>query len=157
MLDTPLDTQQRHHLDTVRRSARSLLGLLNDILDTAKLERGAMEIENMDFSLHDVVYQVGASLRLGAEAKGLTLDIDYAPSLGEHFRGDPLRVQQVLTNLLGNAIKFTERGSVKVSAEGEAGAVRLIVADTGIGIPADRIARIFEPFAQADASTSRRF
>ena len=157
LLDTPLDTQQRHHLDTVRRSARSLLGLLNDILDTAKLERGAMEIENMDFSLHDVVYQVGASLRLGAEAKGLTLDIDYAPSLGEHFRGDPLRVQQVLTNLLGNAIKFTERGSVKVSAEGEAGAVRLIVADTGIGIPADRIARIFEPFAQADASTSRRF
>ncbi|MBS0356055.1 MAG: PAS domain S-box protein [Proteobacteria bacterium] len=158
LLETPLDTQQRRHLDTVSRSARSLLGLLNDILDTAKLERGAMEIENMDFSLHDVVFQVAASLRLGAEAKGLTLDIDYAPSLGEqHFRGDSLRIQQVLTNLLGNAIKFTERGSVKVSAEGEAGAVRLIVADTGIGIPADRIARIFEPFAQADASTSRRF
>ncbi|MBT0961308.1 PAS domain S-box protein [Denitromonas iodatirespirans] len=157
LLDTRLDAFQQRHLETVRRSARSLLGLLNDILDTAKLERGAVDIETVDFSLRELVHQVAASLRLTAESKGLALDVSYPPTLGDYFKGDPLRILQVLTNLVGNAIKFTERGGVRIEVGGTPGALRIDVVDTGIGIAPDRIARIFEPFAQADASTSRRF
>ena len=157
LLDTRLDSLQQRHLETVRRSARSLLGLLNDILDTAKLERGAVGIENVSFSLRELVDQVAASLTLSAESKGLTLETAYDPALGDFFEGDPLRVQQILTNLVGNAVKFTEQGGVRIEVGGAPGALRIEVADTGIGIAADRLARIFEPFAQADASTSRRF
>ncbi len=157
LLGTRLDTQQRRHLSTVRQSARSLLGLLNDILDTAKLERGAVELEHMDFSLRELCERVCDSLRLGAEAKGLSLSLDYQTSLGDHFKGDSLRIQQVLTNLVGNAVKFTETGWVRLEVSGEPGRVELSVRDSGIGIADDRLQRIFDPFAQADASMSRRF
>jgi PAS domain S-box-containing protein len=157
LLRTELSEQQRKHLLTVERSSRSLLRLLNDILDTAKLDRGAVELERLDFSLREVCEQVCDTHRLAAERKGLVLELAYGERLGEFFIGDPLRLQQVLVNLVGNAIKFTETGRVRLVASGEPGAVRLEVQDTGIGIAADRLDHIFDPFAQADASMSRRF
>ncbi len=158
LLGGSLDNQQRRHLGTVRQAARSLLGLLNGILDTAKLERGALELESVDFSLCELCQQVCNSLRLSAEAKGLTLELDYPANLGEHFKGDSLRIQQVLTNLVGNAVKFTEHGGVRLELRaGDGDEVHFTVRDSGIGIAADRLQRIFEPFAQADASMSRRF
>ena len=157
LLDGVLSEQQRRHLGTVRQAARSLLGLLNDILDTAKLERGALELEHMDFSLRELCEQVCDALRLGAESKGLSLSLDYQQSLGDYFKGDPLRIQQVLTNLVGNAVKFTESGWVRLEVSGVPGQVQLAVRDSGIGIAEDRVQHIFDPFAQADASMSRRF
>ncbi len=157
LLADPASDAQRRHLDTVRTSARSLLALLNDILDTAKFERGAIELEITDFSLRDLCMQVLASLRINAQAKGLTLGLDYPEHAPEFFRGDTLRIRQILTNLVGNAIKFTETGQVEVSVRLDRDVVHLTVSDTGIGIAADRIDRIFDPFAQADASMTRRF
>ncbi|WP_058641990.1 hybrid sensor histidine kinase/response regulator [Pseudacidovorax intermedius] len=157
LLEGPLAVEQRRHLQTVRQSAQSLLGLLNGILDTAKLDRGALELELADFSLRELLEQTAASLRLEAERKGLKLLVLWDDALAEHFRADAVRIRQVLTNLLGNAIKFTERGEVRLEARRAGDLVELAVRDTGIGIPADRLAAIFDPFAQADASTSRRF
>ncbi|WPP46828.1 PAS domain-containing hybrid sensor histidine kinase/response regulator [Pseudomonas sp. AN-1] len=157
LLGSRLDDTQRRHLQTVQHSARSLLALLNDILDTAKLERGVVELEAVDFSLRELVERICALLRPNATAKGLTLSLHYAAELGEGFRGDPLRIQQVLLNLLGNAIKFTPQGEVSLHVQAEGEQVCLAVRDTGIGIAADRLQKIFEPFAQADASMSRRF
>jgi two-component system sensor histidine kinase/response regulator len=148
---------QRKHLNTVRQSARSLLTLLDGILDMAKLERGAVELEIKDFSLRDVCMQVLATLRITAQAKSLPLILDYADSVPEFFKGDALRFQQILLNLVGNALKFTDKGQVSLSVSQHLGQVRLAVHDTGIGIAQDRIARIFDPFSQADASMSRRF
>ncbi|MNF24102.1 Sensory/regulatory protein RpfC [compost metagenome] len=157
LLGSSLDDMQRRHLYTVQYSARSLLGLLNDILDTAKLERGVIELEEVDFSLRELVERTCAVLRPNAAAKGVALNVDYSAALGECFRGDPLRIQQVLLNLLGNAIKFTCQGEVRLELLPVAGQIHMAVHDTGIGIPADRLEKIFEPFAQADASMSRRF
>lgn len=157
LIGTPLAEDQRRHLQTVQQASRSLLGLLNDILDTAKLDRGAIELEDLDFSLRELCEQVCATQRLAAENKGLVLQLEYPAQVLEFYRGDALRLQQVLTNLLGNAVKFTAQGRVCLRVQGEAGAIRLIVEDSGIGIAADRLEKIFEPFAQADASMSRRF
>jgi PAS domain S-box-containing protein len=157
LLGTSLDTQQRRHMGTVRNSARSLLGLLNNILDTAKLERGAVELEARDFSLPELAQQVVDSLELSAASKGLDLQLDYAPALPEFFAGDALRIQQVLTNLVGNAVKFTSQGHVRLAIDGLGGKLHIAVHDTGIGIAAERLEGIFDPFAQADASMSRRF
>ncbi len=157
LLDTTLTDSQRRHLTTVRGSARSLLSLLNDILDTAKLDKGAMELEVVDFSLRTVCEQALDSLRLLAQRKNLALHLDYPGAEPRFFKGDPLRVQQVLLNLVGNAIKFTERGVVTLRMRQEGGQIHLAVIDTGIGIAADRLDRIFDAFAQADASTTRRF
>ena len=157
LLDTTLGELQRKHLTIVRGSARSLLGLLNDILDTAKLEKGAVELERLDFSLHAVCEQTFNSLRLGAQRKGLALQLDYPEAEPRFFKGDPLRIQQVLVNMVGNAIKFTETGAVTLAMRFEEDQVHLRVIDTGIGIAADRLDRIFDAFAQADASTTRRF
>lgn len=158
VLASSLSEEQRRHLSTVRQSARGLLGLINDVLDTAKLERGAVELELKDFSLRELCTQVLDSLSLGAKEKRLFLRLEYEPDLGDYFIGDALRIQQILINLLGNAIKFTEQGGVRLCVGRKAaGEVELAVIDTGIGIAADRIERIFAPFAQADASTTRRF
>jgi PAS domain S-box-containing protein len=157
LLDTDLNAAQRKHLGTVHGSARSLLGLLNDILDTAKLDKGAVDLEERDFSLRAVCEQTLASLRLGAQRKGLGLVLDYPQGLPEFFRGDALRLQQVLVNIVGNAIKFTERGLVTLRMRLEQSQVHLSVRDTGIGIAEDRLEGIFDAFAQADASTTRRF
>lgn len=157
LLGTDLSTQQRSHMNTVRQSARSLLGLLNDILDTAKLEKGALELESKDFSLKTLVIQVVEVLQLSATNKGLALRVIYDPHLDEFFLGDALRLRQILTNLLGNAIKFTVKGAVELKVTKAGERVHFAVCDTGIGIAADRLDKIFAPFSQADASMSRRF
>ncbi|WP_027474013.1 MHYT domain-containing protein [Curvibacter gracilis] len=157
VLESELSEAQRQHLNTINRSARSLLGLLNDILDTAKMEHGSVVLEPRDFSLRELCRDLLATLRLGAAAKGLGLALDYPDELPEFFLGDALRLQQVLLNLLGNAIKFTEQGQVRLVVRHQGQTLRVDVVDTGIGIPADRLERIFDPFSQADASMTRRF
>ncbi len=156
LLDTPLDEQQYRHASTVHRSARSLLRLLNDILDTAKLERGAIELEAQAFSLRQLCEDTTEVLALQAENKGITLELQYQAN-NDVYLGDPLRVRQVLLNLLSNAVKFTEQGGVVLLVSGSDKEVSLCVMDTGIGIAADRLEAIFDPFAQADATMSRRF
>jgi two-component system sensor histidine kinase/response regulator len=157
LLHTNLTPTQRRHLETVRQSGQSLLGLLNDILDTAKLEKGAVELEISDFSLRALCEQVVASLGLSAEKKGLELTLQYAPTMPEFRRGDPLRIQQVLVNLVGNAIKFTHQGQVQIRVDQRAEMTVIGIVDTGIGIAPDRVDRIFDAFAQADATITRQF
>ena len=157
VLDGELQPAQRKHLETVHKSARSLLHLLNDILDTSKLDRGALELESLPFSLPELVHQLCAEQSIQAERKRLKLHGSVSPDVGDVVQGDPHRLRQVLLNLLGNAIKFTERGEVELSCQRDGERVHLRVRDTGIGIAPERQATIFEAFTQADASMSRRF
>ncbi|MBP6599292.1 MAG: PAS domain S-box protein [Giesbergeria sp.] len=157
LLDTPLDATQRRHLNTVHHAAHSLLRLLNGVLDTAKLEKGAIDLEISHFSLRNLCRQILASLRITAAQKNLALELDYPSSVPEHLQGDAFRLQQIALNLLGNAIKFTDVGSVTLRVGYQHRHLVLDVVDTGIGIAADKLERIFEPFAQADASTTRKF
>ncbi|MGN5537530.1 MULTISPECIES: MHYT domain-containing protein [Alcaligenes] len=159
MLNDALTAQQSKHLNIINQSARSLLALLNDILDTTKLERGSVELEQVDFSLIDLCQQVVASLRLAADAKNLEFRLSCAPELHPFYKGDPMRIQQVLNNLIGNAIKFTQSGAVRVEVNPEPGrnAVSIRVTDTGIGMSPEQLRHVFTPFTQADVSISRRF
>jgi len=156
--DTPLSGRQERYLDTARTSASILLGVIDEILDFSRLEAGKLRIESIDFDLRRTVEDVTAMLAQRAHAKKLELACFIAPEVPETVRGDPIRLRQVLVNLVGNAIKFTERGEVVVSVALEDGArLRLEVRDTGIGIAPDKQAQLFQPFTQADSSTSRRF
>ncbi|MGJ9417172.1 MHYT domain-containing protein [Massilia sp. CMS3.1] len=157
LLDGELAPDQRRHLDTVRSNGRSLMRLLNEILDTAKLEKGAVELEVNDFNLLSLIDELSSTLAANARAKGLQVDIHYDPALPTNLRGDELRIRQVLTNLLDNAIKFTAAGTVILRAEQQDGKLHFSVKDTGIGIAQDRLQAIFDPFTQADASMTRRF
>ena len=158
LLDTPLNPQQQRQLTTVRQSGRTLLGLLNDILDTAKLEKGALQLEVRDFSLRQLCQLLVDMLSLEAGKKALSLYLDYPPEEPEFFQGDALRIHQVLLNLLSNAIKFTAIGSVTLHVrQGPEQWLHVQVQDTGIGMTAEQLSRVFTPFAQADASTTRRF
>jgi PAS domain S-box-containing protein len=157
VLDGELQPSQRKHLETVHKSARSLLHLLNDILDTSKLDRGALELESLTFSLPELVNQLCAEQSIQAARKNLALHASVPVEVGDLVLGDPHRLRQVLLNLLGNAIKFTEQGEVELSCTREADSVHFRVRDTGIGIAPERQASIFEAFTQADASMSRRF
>jgi len=157
LLDGELAPEQRRHLDTVRNAGRSLLRLLNEILDTAKLEKGAVELEINDFNLLSLIDELSSTLAANARAKGLHVDIHYDPALPTNLRGDELRMRQVLTNLLDNAIKFTAAGSVTLRAEPQGDQLHFSVKDTGIGIAPERLDAIFDPFTQADASMTRRF
>ena len=157
LLDTTLDWQQRRHLETVHQAARSLLRLLNDILDTAKLEKGAVTLENDDFALRDVCEQILASLGQQAHKKNLQLEVDFDTDVPGFLWGDAFRLQQILLNLLGNAIKFTERGQVLLRARYANGILQMEVHDTGLGIAPEKVDSIFDPFAQADVSTTRQY
>lgn len=157
LLDTPLQPAQRLSLATVQASARSLLHLLNDILDTAKLERGAVRLEVKPFDLRVLCEQALSTLQGQAAGKHLTLTLDYPATVGAHWHGDEFRLRQILLNLLGNAVKFTHEGGVRLRVSGDAPGVRLDVVDTGIGMDEATVARIFDRFAQADASTTRRY
>jgi len=160
-LGTALDPEQREYLDSVRSSAAGLLKVVNDILDFSKLEAGQLDFEEVDFSLPATLEQALSAVRTAAEGKGLRLALEVAGGTPDRLFGDPHRLAQVLGNLLDNAVKFTARGEVVLSADAEpqpdgAHLLHLQVRDTGIGIPADKLSAIFEAFAQADSSTTRR-
>ncbi|MFJ5444936.1 PAS domain S-box protein [Methylobacillus methanolivorans] len=158
LLDSPMPEDQRHYLNTISMSAKSLLHLLNDILDSAKLEKGKLELEMLDFGLTELVDNVISTLWIQARRKGIELKLDIAPEVQGSFHGAPDRIRQVLMNLLGNGIKFTEQGHVMLKIQQlDDQTLQFDVEDTGIGIAADRLESIFEPFTQADASMSRRF
>ena len=161
-LDTRLDAEQRHYLRTVKSSAEALLHIVNEILDFSKIEAGKVEVETIVFSLREMVYDAVRVLAVGAHKKGLEIIVDIAPEVPSRLVGDPTRLRQVLTNLLGNAIKFTEQGEVSVNVQVErlelrSATLRFLVRDTGIGIPAEKQRSVFEAFSQADVSTTRRF
>ncbi|MDO6545622.1 MHYT domain-containing protein [Pseudoalteromonas carrageenovora] len=158
LMDTPLDQEQQKHLVTVNNAARSLLRLLNEILDSAKLERGKLTIEPVHFSLKPVIDSIISTFWLEAKKKDLNLTLKIKDSVSSTYYGDPDRLRQVLTNLIGNAIKFTEKGSVTVTV-GTTQNQHLFfeVQDTGIGIAKDRVQAVFQPFEQADGTTTRRF
>jgi len=159
LLDTELTPEQRDYAETVRTCGDSLLGVINDILDFSKIESGKLTLEHVDFQVREVIEDVTRLLSLRATEKGLLLSA--VPSQDLSLRGDPLRLRQVLLNLVGNAIKFTERGMVTVSVsavEDSAGMLlRFEVCDTGIGMEPEAQARMFQAFSQADSSTTRKY
>jgi signal transduction histidine kinase/DNA-binding response OmpR family regulator len=162
LLTTDLDAVQREYAETVRDSADGLLTILNDILDVSKLEAGRMVLEPAPFDLRVAAEEVMDLLAPRASEKGLELALRWAPGAPTRFVGDPGRVRQVVVNLVGNAVKFTDRGSVLLDVdatpiEGGRARVRVRVVDTGIGIPKDKLSVLFSPFTQVDASTTRRF
>lgn len=157
LLSDNLEKNQRNHLETVKSSAKSLLRLLNDILNTAKLEKGAVELETMDFSLFKLVAELKSTLGLSARKKNLDFEVLQEEGLPEFYSGDSLRIRQILMNLIGNSVKFTDKGKVTFKISRENGNLHFAIQDTGIGIQADRLDKIFEPFTQADVSTTRRF
>lgn len=161
-LDTELDAEQRHYLGTVRSSCEALLNIVNEILDFSKIESGKLQAEKIDFELSAIVFEAVRSLAVGAQQKGLDVVIDVDSGLPARVWGDPLRIRQVLTNLVGNAVKFTAEGSVEVvlrvkEALPDRVTVLFEVRDTGVGIPPDKQRQIFEAFSQADVSTTRRY
>jgi two-component system, sensor histidine kinase and response regulator len=162
VLGTGLTPYQRESLETVKSSAVSLLTILNDILDFSKIESRKLELESIPFSLVDLVNDTLKPLAMRAHEKGVELAAEIGPEVPEAVIGDPVRVKQVLTNLIGNAVKFTEQGHVLLAVQREAdrggrGVLRFTVTDTGVGIPAEKHAAIFEAFSQADGSTTRKF
>jgi hypothetical protein len=170
VMDSPLNEKQRFYLEGIRKSGETLLYIINDILDLSKIEAGKMEIENIDFSVSEVLEQVKQTLQHKAEEKGLQLIVYRDGKVPDVLKGDPVRLNQILINLTGNAIKFTEKGSVTISvgkatarvahtssAVGSLVELNFSITDTGIGIPEDKLQTVFESFSQAKASDTRRF
>jgi CheY-like chemotaxis protein len=162
LLDTPLTPEQREYTETARRSGEALLSLIDDLLDLSKIEAGRLELEAIDFDLATAVEDVLDLLTVRARSKGLELGCAIQADVPAVVNGDPGRLRQILLNLVGNALKFTHEGGVSVrvsraAVEGTATVLRFEVTDTGIGIPAAARARLFQPFSQADASTTRRY
>ncbi|HWP65457.1 MAG TPA: ATP-binding protein [Candidatus Limnocylindria bacterium] len=163
-LDTPDEAERRTFLERARSCAETLMRLLDDILDFSRIEAGRLELSDEPLDVREVVRQAVDTLSLAAARKGLALTTDVEPSVPVGLRGDPSRLRQILVNLVGNAIKFTEEGSVEVSVTSSPhprtpGTVLLscVVRDTGIGIPPDRLSSIFDAFTQVDASISRKY
>jgi PAS domain S-box-containing protein len=161
-LETELDLTQREYLDAVKYSADSLLSVINEILDFSKIEVGRLSLDPIEFSLRDHLGHAMKSLAVGAHQKDLELACFVPPELPDFVIGDPVRLRQVVLNLAGNAIKFTDQGEVVLRVEPEPGDadslnLHFSVTDTGIGIPREKQKLIFEPFAQADTSTTRKY
>ncbi len=161
-LDTDLSPEQREYLEAVRASAEGLLSVINDILDFSKIEADKLELEQVDFTLREVVEETLRSLAPRAHRKGLELVCDIAPGVPTSVVGDPSRLRQILVNLVGNAVKFTEKGEVVLKVEpmsvvDQQVMVQISVIDTGVGIPASKLNSIFQAFTQADPSMTRRF
>lgn len=161
LLETPLDLEQRDFAHTAHRAAEALLGILNDVLDISKLEAGRCELESIQLNLRETIRDVLLIQEGAARSRGLVLKAEVDPKVPVNLLTDPTRIRQVLTNLVSNAVKFTRHGSVtlKVFLAGSAEASQLVfeVHDTGVGIPPSKLSRLFRPFAQADASTTRQF
>jgi len=156
-LETPLSTEQREYLEGVDTSGQNLLAIVNDILDISKIESGHLELERIAFSPRQTIFDAARAQAGRAHARNVELIVDLDPDVPQELLGDPVRVGQIVTNLVGNAVKFTERGEVCVTVSHGAKGLQLSVRDTGVGIPPDRIEAIFEAFTQADGTTSRRF
>ncbi len=162
LLDTKLDATQREYAVAARDSAQMLLALLNGVLDHSRIDAGKLELERVDFELREELERVRSLFALKARERGLAFEVTVAPDVPAWVRGDWFRLRQVLVNLLGNALKFTEVGAVSCAVRSEAeagGGLRLSfeVKDTGVGIAAEHVGQLFQPFRQADASTTRRF
>ncbi len=161
-LMTELSTSQRSYLETVKRSGESLLVLLNDLLDLSKIEAGRMELERVEFDVDELTRDAAHVMAPTAFGKGLDLIVRVDASGTPRVQGDPVRLRQVLINLINNAVKFTDNGEIFVNLETQLNdtgenQLHFFVSDTGIGIPEERLALVFEPFRQSDASTTRRF
>src|SRR5712691_4115023 len=162
VLDTELTTEQRDSLGLVRLSAESLLTVINDVLDFSKIEAGKLDLESIPFDLRESLGETMKALSFRAHQKGLELVYEVQPDVPEALLGDPSRIRQILVNLVGNSIKFTERGEVLVSVErgaetGQTVDLHFAIKDTGVGIPADKQQKIFEAFSQADGSMARKY
>jgi len=162
VLDTELTSEQREHLGLVKFSAESLLGIINDILDFSKVEAGKLELESIPFELRESLGETMKTLGIRAHEKGLELVFDVRPEVPEVLLGDPGRIRQILINLVGNAIKFTERGEIVVSVdeqseESDVARLHFAVRDTGVGVPAEKQGKIFEAFSQADGTMARKY
>jgi signal transduction histidine kinase/CheY-like chemotaxis protein len=161
-LNTPLNEEQREYLETVNTSANSLLSILNDVLDLAKIESEKMDLEEIDFDLRMTIEHAVQTVAVKAGQSGLELTCRIRPEVNTYLVGDPSRLRQILVNLLGNAIKFTEEGEVgldvKIEEENESSSLlHFMISDTGVGIPSDKLDTIFESFQQVDASITRRY
>ncbi len=157
---TDITDRQRDYIKVITNSSQALLTIINDILDFSKIEAGAFELDPLPFNLRDAVDDVMSLMSSKSLEKGLELIVNYSPSVPRHFIGDPGRIRQVLTNLMGNAIKFTEEGHVLLNVTAETGpdgiaAIRVEVKDTGIGIESEKLEAVFNKFTQADNSTTR--
>ncbi|MCL4830014.1 MAG: PAS domain S-box protein [Caldilinea sp.] len=162
LLETELTREQRHYAETIRSSGEALLAVVNNILDISKIEAGRLELEDSEFDLIELLEDFASSLAVKAQEKSLEFICAAAPDAPRHLRGDPGRLRQVLTNLVGNALRFTERGEVSVRVsplhvDDHAATLRFVVHDTGIGIPREKLPYIFEKFMQVDASTTRKY
>ena len=162
LLDSELTTEQRECAEAVQECSQSLMAILADVLDFSKIEAGMMTIQSEPFDLRRNIGHILGLFALKAKEKGLDLDAHYAPDIPRQLIGDANRIGQVVINLLSNALKFTHRGHVTVSVDCEAGtdrevSLRIAIEDTGIGVPEDKLALIFEKFVQADGSFTRRY
>ena len=159
--NTELNGDQRQYVEVFRRAGTKLLALINDILDLSKIEAGRLELERVEFDLEDVIDDVIALVAPKANEKRLELMCSLSPDLKTSLTGDPARTRQVLINLLGNAIKFTETGEITLTvrngAHGGAGSIEFAIADTGIGMPPEVLGVVFDDFRQGDASTTRQY
>ncbi len=160
--ETTLDNAQREYVDIIRGSAKALLSLINDVLDLSKIEAERLELEKVEFDLRDVIYETVAAMSLQSATKGIEIIVNIGGDFSVLTRGDPGRLRQIIMNLIGNAIKFTHEGYVVLDASGNVhpdGRLTLLieVTDTGIGIPADRLDRLFKSFSQIDSSTTRHY
>ena len=156
-LDTKLTKKKRDYLEAVRKSSENLLFIINDILDLSKLEAGGMVLDPRPFKLASLISQVQQILQFKAEEKGLSFDVSIDSKIPEFVVGDDLRLNQVLINLCGNAVKFTDKGSVELNVSQEGGQVKFVVSDTGIGIESSKINELFTSFKQVDTGTTRRY
>ncbi len=162
LLDTHLSAEQRRYAEAIRSSGGSLLALLNDILDISKIEAGKLALESLDFDLRALIEDLVVPLAERAREKRIAFSMSIAPDVPSQFCGDPCRLRQILTNLIGNAFKFTESGEISVTATriadtGAESVIRFVVRDTGIGVSPELQSKLFQKFTQADASTTRRY
>lgn len=160
--ETALNADQREYVSIFKRAGTNLMGLINDILDVAKVETGCLELEHIAFNLSESIDKAIELMAFKAHDKGLELSCSMAPDVPTALAGDPYRLQQVMVNLLGNAIKFTEQGEITLrvmndSPNGKPGRLRFMVSDTGIGISPDKLKMVFDSFSQADSSTTRKY
>jgi signal transduction histidine kinase/ActR/RegA family two-component response regulator len=158
LLETPLNAEQREFAETVQRSGDALLTIINDVLDYSKIEAGRMTVERIDFDLYSACDEVRKVLRSAIAERGLAVILSYDAALPRRIKGDPVRIRQVVLNLASNAVKFTERGAVRIEVSRlDADQVKISVVDSGIGISEEQLNRMFRRFTQADSSTTRRY